>query len=72
MPRGKTPGAPPVRLRRLPLYPGPGNRERSSSAEGLRLVPLETRAEHRYRPLDPGISPPWQKEVYDEPESEGS
>ncbi len=72
VPRGKTPGAPPVRLRRLPLYPGPGNRERSSSAEGLRLVPLETRAEHRYRPLDPGISPPWRKEVYDEPESEGS
>jgi hypothetical protein len=72
VPRGKTPGAPPPRLRRVPLYPGPGNRERTSTSEGLRLVPLETHERRRYRRREAGIAPPWDKDVYDHPESEGS
>jgi hypothetical protein len=69
---GKTPGRAAPRLRRLPLYPGPDNRERTSTSEGLRLVPLETRAHGRYRRRDDGIAPPWRKDVYDHPESDGS
>jgi hypothetical protein len=69
---GKTPGAPPPRLRRIPLYPGPGNQERSSTSEGLRLVPLETHDRPGYRRRDEGVAPPWDKGVYYDPESEGS
>jgi len=53
-------------------YPGLDIRERTSSAAGLRLVPLETIDRSRYRPLDDGIKPPWEKEVYREPESDGT
>jgi hypothetical protein len=69
---GKTPGLPAPRVRRLPLYPGPADRERTSTSEGLRLVPLETRDRRRYRRRDDGIAPPWRKDVYDHPESDGS
>ena len=46
--------------------------ERTSSAEGLRLVPLEPRRKGAYRPQDENITPPWRKEVYREPESDRS
>jgi hypothetical protein len=55
--------------RRIPLVPGPDMHERSSTGEGLRLIPLETLDRERYRPLDPGVKPPWRKGVYRDPES---
>lgn len=55
-----------------PRYPGVDARERTSTAEGLRLIPLERVDQGAYRRLDPGISPPWRKEVYDRPGSDGS
>ena len=68
LPRGSPP--PPVRYR--PLLPGHDLRERTSTGEGLRLIPLETHDKRRYRPLEEGFAPPWKKEVYNEPESDGS
>lgn len=59
------PGAP----RLTPLIPGRDLDERTTTGEGLRLVPLETRDHRRYRPLDPDVKPPWRKEAYDNPES---
>lgn len=47
-------------------------RERTTTGEGLRLVPLESIDRDSYQPLDEGIRPPWQKEVYADPESEES
>lgn len=49
--------------------PGSGPRERTSTADGIRLIPLEGIDRGRYRRLDPGISPPWEKEVYANPEA---
>ena len=47
--------------------------ERTTTAEGLRLIPLELeRARRGYRPLDPDIKPPWRKRAWHDPESEGS
>ena len=51
------------------LLPGGGLRERTTTAEGLRLVPLEPVARGRYRPLDPDIRPPWLKPAYSDPEN---
>jgi len=64
-------GPSPLRAHDRPLLPGRDLRERTTTAEGLRIVPLETlrRARRRYRPLDPGIRPPWRKRAYREPES---
>jgi hypothetical protein len=58
--------------RRIPLIPGRDLDERSSTGEGLRLVPLETLNRDRYRPLDPDVRPPWRKEAYVDPESDRS
>jgi hypothetical protein len=55
-----------------PSYPGLDLHERTTTADGLRLVPLETLDQRRYRPLDRGIKPPWRKEVYGKPESDSS
>jgi hypothetical protein len=52
--------------------PGAELRERTTSADGIRLVPLETMTKDAYRRLDPGISPPWEKDAYADPESSGS
>jgi hypothetical protein len=52
--------------------PGNGLRERTTSAEAIRLVPLEGLDKRRYRRLDQGISPPWEKDAYENPESSGS
>ena len=49
------------------LIPGHGRHERSSTAEGLGLGPLETLDQGDYEPLDPKISPPWQKPAWDDP-----
>lgn len=53
----------------LPGVPGVDLRERTSTAEGLRLIPLETRRPSGYRPKDDSVTPPWRKEVYLHPES---
>lgn len=47
-------------------------RERTSTASGIRLVPLEPLDRRGYRRLDPGIAPPWLKDVYANPESSDS
>jgi hypothetical protein len=52
--------------------PGIGLRERTATPEALRLVPIEGIDKGRYRRLDPGISPPWEKDAYANPESPGS
>jgi hypothetical protein len=57
---------------RIPLIPGRDLHERSTTGEGLRLVPIETLDLPRYRPLDPDVKPPWRKEVYRDPESDES
>lgn len=62
----------PPRRRRFPLLPGRDLHERSSSPEGLRLIPLETIDRRGYRPRDPNVSPPWLKRAYRDPESDES
>lgn len=47
-------------------------RERTATAEGIRLVPLEGIDRRSYRRLDPDIAPPWQKDAYRNPESPDS
>ena len=47
-------------------------RERTSTPDGIRLVPLESVDRARYRRFDPDIAPPWEKESYVNPESSGS
>ena len=46
--------------------------ERTSTSEGLRLIPLETHDRRGYRPNAEGIHLPWRKDTYRDPESEGS
>jgi hypothetical protein len=55
--------------RRIPLVPGRDLDERTTTGEGLRLIPLETRDRRRYRPLDREVEPPWRKRAYADPES---
>jgi hypothetical protein len=55
-----------------PRYPGRDMRERTSTAEGLRLIPLEPLDKRRYRRYDDDVKPPWQKEAYRDPESGSS
>jgi hypothetical protein len=59
-------------LRLSPRYPGRDIHERTSTGEGLRLVPLERVRQRRYRSLDKGIKPPWRKRVYRHPGSGSS
>ncbi|HYI99182.1 MAG TPA: hypothetical protein VEX36_05820 [Thermoleophilaceae bacterium] len=47
-------------------------RERTATAEGIRLLPLEGVDRRSYRRLDRDISPPWQKDAYRNPESPAS
>ncbi len=63
------PGSPSRRLRRVPLIPGRNLNERSTSGEGLRLIPLESLDTRRYRPLDDDVKPPWRKRAYSDPET---
>jgi hypothetical protein len=62
----------PARRRRVPLVPGRDMDERTTSSEGLRLIPLETRDTRGYRQLDEGVKPPWRKRAYTDPETDGS
>lgn len=58
--------------RRVPTIPGLDFRERTSTAEGLRLIPLEAPGRRRYQAQEGGIGPPWRKPVYTDPESDES
>jgi hypothetical protein len=60
------------RYRYGPLYPGRDVRERTTTAAGLRLVPLEGVSRLPYRPLDSDVEPPWGKRVYEDPRSDGA
>lgn len=55
-----------------PRIPGRNLRERTSTPEGQRLVPLETIDHRRYRRLGRDVSPPWEKRLYRHPEEGGS
>lgn len=66
------PASPPPPVRYRPLLPGHDLRERTTTGEGLRLIPLEAHDKRGYRRLDDGIAPPWEKDVYTDPESKGS
>jgi hypothetical protein len=73
--RGSHAGHIPLREQRgqlRPVYPGPDLPERSTTSEGLRLIPLETLDRRRYRRLDKGIEPPWRKDAYHDPTSDES
>jgi hypothetical protein len=59
-------------LRRVPLVPGRDVNERTTSSEGIRLIPLETRNTGGYRPLDDDVKPPWRKRAYSDPEADES
>src|SRR3954449_9464996 len=52
--------------------PGTGLHERSTTAPGLHLVPLETLDHHSYKPQPHGIKPPWTKQVYVNPTGDTS
>jgi hypothetical protein len=54
------------------MTPGNGLHERSTTASGIKLVPLETLDHHTYRPQRGGIKPPWTKTVYGNPEADSS
>ena len=54
------------------VRPGNGLRERSTTAPGIRLVPLETLDHDTYKPLKGGIKPPWTKNVYGNPAGDTS
>ncbi len=69
VPRAVGPPAPP---RLMPIRPGHGLRERSTTGEGLRLVPLESIDPRSYVPLDPHVLPPWDKDAYLDPLAGGS
>lgn len=64
------PGEP--RMVDRPLLPGAELNERTATPDAVRVVPLETLDHGRYRRLDPGIAPPWEKDAYHDPESDGS
>jgi hypothetical protein len=65
------PGAP-VRLHHTPLLPGHELDERTTTGEGIRLIPLETHHTGRYRAHDDAVEPPWRKEAYRDPDSDES
>ncbi len=62
----------PLRVDQAPLVPGRDLNERTTTAGGLRLVPLETLDARGYRPIGEDIEPPWQKDAYWDPESDES
>ena len=53
-------------------YPGRDMRERTTTAEGLRLIPLERLPPGSYSPIDEDVLPPWRKDAYRDPESDSS
>jgi len=70
IPRVVRPPQPPSPRRPgVPLVPGRNLDERSTSGEGLRLIPLETLDPDSYHPLDDDVKPPWRKRAYSDPET---
>jgi hypothetical protein len=70
VPRFITPPQSPAPHRpRVPQVPGRNLDERSTSGEGLRLIPLENLDRDSYLPLDGEVKPPWQKRAYSDPET---
>ena len=61
-----------ARWRHRPLYPGRDIHERTTTAPGLNLVPLEPLGSDWYEALDPSIVPPWWKDVYLDPLSDST
>ena len=55
-----------------PAVPGVDTRERTTTGGGLRLIPIESLDTGTYRPLDPGIVPPWKKRVFADPLSDST
>ena len=55
-----------------PMLPGHDLDERTTTGEGLRLIPLEAHDRRGYRRRDDDVVPPWHKEAYRDPESEES
>jgi hypothetical protein len=53
----------------VPQVPGQNLDERSTTGEGLRLIPLETLDHEAYAPLDDKVKPPWRKRAYSDPET---
>jgi hypothetical protein len=47
-------------------------RERTTTSPGLKLIPIESLDTSTYDPLDPGITPPWRKEVFSDPLSDST
>jgi hypothetical protein len=70
-PRGRRGPAGPLRFAYRPQIPGVNLHERTSTAEGERLVPLEILDKRRYR-RHGDVAPPWQKGHYSDPEGRGS
>ena len=77
--RGSHAGHIPLRMRPhlfgihyQPVRPGAGLHERSTTAPGIRLVPLETLDHDSYTPKEGGIKPPWTKRVYRNPATDSS
>ena len=69
IPLERTVSARDLRRRYRPRIPGPRNlRERTTTPEGIELVPLERIDKRGYRRLGKGVSPPWRKRAYDRPE----
>jgi hypothetical protein len=58
--------------RHVAQLPGRDLHERTTTSEGLRLIPLETHDRRQYRSNGEGIKPPWRKDAYRDPESEES
>jgi len=70
VPRFTTPPKLPAPHRpRLAELPGRNLHERSTSGEGLRLIPLETLERDSYAPLADEVKPPWRKRAYSDPET---
>lgn len=62
-----------VGMRYKPVRPGAGLHERSTTAPGIRLVPLETLSHKSYVPQrGSDIKPPWRKKVYADPSLDSS
>ena len=57
-----------LRRRYRARIPGRDLRERTTTPEGIELVPLERIDKRGYRRLGEGVSPPWRKRAYDRPE----
>jgi hypothetical protein len=67
--RGSHAGHVPVGSDDRAQIPGPELHERTTTPDGVRIVPLETLDHTAYRRLDPDIAPPWHKDSYRDPRS---